>query len=163
VADQAPLDPGKRFAGIFKTLMLFCALVWLWGMLLLQFWPWHKGGEWVADFPIAALCANDAVCALPYGELAAARAAGKFKTLALPGDSGETAYQLIALQWKKQGSLIEAKASAWNFQTTVRYRIEDEQPVLVEYQEISGKLFLFALGGALLTLLGLHVSKRRRN
>lgn len=155
-------QPGDRFAAIFSALMVFCVLVWLWGLGLFMLWPWQKGGEWLPEFPIAAVCADDRVCAVPYGELAAAQASGKVKTLQLPAPSGDTAYEMIALQWKQLPNGVEAKASAWNFQTTVRYRIDNETPILVEYQEIGGKVFFYAIVGALISLGLLYLRKLRK-
>ena len=152
-------QPAQRFAGIFSAGMVFCVLVWMWGLGLYLVWPWQQGGEWLPDFPIVAVCADETVCAVPYGQLAEARAAGKIKSLLPPGESGETAYEAITLHWKRLPGGMESKASAWNFQTTVRYRVDDELPVLVSYQEISGKIFLIALGGALLSLLFLYRNK----
>ena len=142
--------------------MIFCALVWIWGLILMKYWPWQTGGEWLPDFPLVVTCADNAVCAVPHGEIAAARSSGKVVALTPPVAAGETAYEKIALQWKLQGNLIETTASAWNFQTTVRYRVDNEMPILVEYQEISGKVFLIAITGALLTLIGLYLSQRRK-
>lgn len=153
-------QPGDRFTGVFSTFMAFCLLVWLWSFSLFLFWPWQQGGQWLPDFPILAVCADDQVCSVPHAELAEAKAAGKVKSLELPEDAGETTYEMLHLQWKKIKGGVEAKLSTWNFQTVVRYRIEDEQPVLVEYQEINGKLFLYAIGGALVTLAGLLIKKR---
>ena len=64
------------------------------------------------------------------------------------------------MRWKPHASGIELKASAWNFQTTVRYRVDDKTPVLLEYQEISGKVFLFAVIGALISTALLYLRKR---
>ncbi len=154
-------QPAIRFATIFKALMLFCALVWLWGLALLSGWPWSKGGEWLPDFPIVAVCGQN-ICAVPYGQLKQSMNEGKVTSLALPSEGGETAYEMITLSWKQHNGLIETKASAWNFQTTVRYRIENNLPVLTEYQEISGKVFLLAIGGALFTMIGIYLRKLRK-
>jgi hypothetical protein len=149
-------------AGIFKAMMLFCALIWIWGLALIKIWPWQTGGEWLPEFPIVAVCSGSAVCAVPYGDLAKAKADGRLQSLEPPTESGETAYELLTLQWKRLNGGIETKVSAWNFQTTVRYRIENDLPVLVEYQEISGKVFLLAIGGALVTLIGIYLRKLRK-
>lgn len=156
---QPPVN--NRFGQIFKALMLFCGLIWVWGMALMALWPWHKGGEWLAEFPIVAVCAPETVCAVPVGELSQARATGKLISLQPPGEGGELAYEALHLQWKPGKNLIESKVSAWNFQTTVRYRIENETPVLLEYQEISAKVFLAAMAGALLSLIGIYYRKLR--
>jgi len=155
-------NPGDRFTTIFSAFMIFCVMVWLWGLGLFMLWPWQKGGEWLPDFPIVATCTDDVICAIPYGELPAAKAAGKLKSLIPMENNGETAYELITLQWKLIKGGIETKASAWNFQTTVRYRIDNEMPVLVEYQEISGKVFLFAIVGALVSTLLLYLRKLKK-
>lgn len=155
-------DPGQRFASIFKALMVFCVLVWLWGLGLLMIWPWHQGGEWLPEFPIVGVCNDDRLCTIPYGELNQAKASGKLKTLEPPSETGDTAYEMLTVQWKRLQGGVETKVSAWNFQTTVRYRIDNEIPVLVEYQEIGGKVFLIAIGGALLTLIGLYLRKFRK-
>lgn len=151
-----------RFSAIFSAFMVFCVLVWLWGLGLYLFWPWQKGGDWLPDYPIAVTCADGTACALPIGQLDAARAAGQIRSLQPPVEQGETAYEMLAVRWETQGQTLESRASAWNFQTTVRYRIDHEQPVLLEYQEISGRIFLFALGGALVSLILLYLRKLRR-
>src|SRR5574343_815078 len=149
----------SRFSTIFSAFMVFCVLVWLWGLGLFMLWPWQKGGQWLPDFPIVAVCADTPICTLPFGQLAEAQQAGRVTGL-LPADaSGETSYEALTIQWKRLPNAMQAKVSAWNFQTTVRYRIEDQQPILLEYQEISGKVFLFAIGGALVTLALLYLRK----
>ena len=142
--------------------MVFCVLVWMWGLGLYLFWPWQHGGTWLPDYPIAVTCPNGEVYALPVGQLAAARAKGLVTAVAPPTDSGETAYQMLTVRWKQHSDGLESKASAWNFQTTVRYRIDNEQPVLLEYQEISGHIFLYALAGAFVSTILLYLRKLRR-
>lgn len=155
-------QPGERFSAIFSAFMVFCVVVWLWGLGLFMLWPWHKGGEWLPEFPMIAVCADDSVCVVPFGELAQAKASGKLKSLRPPAESGEMAYEQITLTWKHLPNAIQLKASAWNFQTTVRYRLDNEMPVLLEYQEINGKVFLFAIAGALFTTLLLYRRKLRQ-
>ncbi len=156
----APNHPGERFTRIFSAFMVFCVMVWLWGLGLFMLWPWQKGGQWLPDFPIVATCADGSACAVPQGQLAEAFAGNKILSLTPPEPSGETAYEMIAVRWKPHASGIELKASAWNFQTTVRYRVDDKTPVLLEYQEISGKVFLFAVIGALISTALLYLRKR---
>lgn len=154
--------PGDRFTRIFSAFMVFCVLVWLWSLGLFMLWPWQKGGDWLPDFPIVAVCADDSICTVPYGELPAAKAAGRIKSLLPATDSGETEHEMISLQWKRLAGGMETQASAWNFRITVRYRIDDEMPVLVEYQEINGKVFLFAVVGALVSLGLLYLRKLKK-
>lgn len=154
-----PKLPADRFSAIFSALMVFCVLIWLWGLALFMLWPWHKGGEWLPDFPIVAVCADGQVCAVPFANLAGAQKTGQVSSLLPAEESGETSYEAITLRWKRQPSGMQVKASAWNFQTTVRYRIENDRPVLVEFQEIGGKVFLLAIVGALVTLAVLYHRK----
>ena len=91
-----------------------------------------------------------------------ARAKGLFQTLDLPGDAGEVMEERGWLQWKRVNGLIEAKASSWHFQTTIRYKLEDGKPVLVEYQDVSARAFYFGIAAALLSLLGIYFRKFRR-
>lgn len=156
---NGPTQLSERFSAIFSAFMVFCVLIWLWGLGLFMLWPWQKGGEWLPDFPIIAVCANDQPCALPYGKLSQAQQSGEIKSLIPAEETGEAAYEAITLEWKRLPAQMQLKASAWNFQTTVRYRVEDNRPILVEYQEISGKVFLFAMLGALVTLGLLYMRK----
>lgn len=162
MSEASTNDPSQRFGKIFKALMVYCVLVWLWCLGLLMVWPWQKGGDWLAEFPIVAVCSDDTLCTIPYGELNQVKASGKLKTLVPPSETGDTVYNQLSVQWKRLQGGVETKVSAWNFQTTVRYRLDNEIPVLVEYQEIGGKVFLVAIGGALLTLIGLYLRKLRR-
>jgi hypothetical protein len=101
---------------------------------------------------------------MPYGELAKARADGRLQAAKPPVDSGETAYEQINVSWKpgKEPGLIETTAAAWNFQISVRYRIENDEPILVSYREISIKMFLYALGAALFSAVGLYLRQLRK-
>lgn len=161
MTEAKPPVPAQRFARIFKGMMLFCALIWLWGLALIKGWPWQAGGEWLPEFPLVAVC-GEVVCAVPYGQLAEAQAAGKVTSLVPPAANGETAYEAISLSWKQQDGQIETRASAWNFQTTVRYHLENGRPVLTAYQEIGGKVFLLAMAGAAFTMIGLYLRKLRK-
>lgn len=152
----------ERFSALFRALMVFCVLVWLWGLGLFMLWPWQQGGQWLPDYPLPVRCADGQTCAVPVGQLAAARADGRVSSLLPQESSGETTYEMLTVRWKLLADRIEVKTSAWNFQTTVRYRIDSEQPVLIEYQEIGGKVFLYALAGALISLALLYLNRRRQ-
>ena len=162
MSETTARQPGERFQRIFRALMVFCVLVWLWGLGLYMIWPWDKGGEWLPEFPIVVTCADNSACALPFRELAEAKSSGRISALHPPIESGETAYGQLHMEWQPWNKGMETKVSAWNFQITVRYALIDEQPVLVEYREISGKLFLVAILGALLTLFGLYRNQLKR-
>ena len=57
--------------------------------------------------------------------------------------------------------MIDAKASSWYFQTTIRYKVEDGTPVLIEYQDVGAKAFYFGIAAGLFSLLGLYLRRLR--
>lgn len=157
-----PQDKRGFFAQIFLAMMIFCGLVWIWTVAFIIAWPWEKSGEWKPEFRIVAVCGDKGeFCSVPHGELEAARAEGLFKSLDLPGDAGEAMEEGGWLRWKRVNGLIEAKWSSWYFQTTIRYKVEDGQPVLVEYQDVAARAFYFGIAAALFSLLGIYLRKLR--
>lgn len=152
------------FRGVFKWLMLFAGLVWLWTIALIFAWPWDKDGRWSPELRVAAVCADKEICSVAYGDLAAARAKGTFSTLTVVGDHGERHEGDAWLRWETaagQPWQYEVKRSSWHFETVVRYRLDGETPVLVEKRHIDTQLFIFALPLAAFTLLGLRLRKLR--
>jgi hypothetical protein len=152
-------------AEIFIALMMFCGLVWVWSVAFILGAPWQKTADWKPEFRLPAVCAKGEVCGVPYGELADAKAKGTFTSLMPAEPAGEVEEPQNWLKWKKASGepwQIEATASSWHFQTTVRYRLEGETPVLVEYKEVEGKSFYYGVGAALFTLLGIYLRKLRR-
>lgn len=150
------------FAKAFLLLMIFCALVWIWTVAFIVAWPWEKTAVWKPEFRVVAVCAPDETCGFPYGQLAEAKAQGRYQTLNLADNAGEVLEQDGWLQWKKVGDLVEAKSSSWYFQTTIRYKVENETPILVEYQDVSAKAFYYGIAAALLSLLGIYLRKFRK-
>ena len=147
---------------IFTAMKIFCALVWIWSIAFILLWPWEKTGEWQAEFPVIAVCENSEVCAIPFGELTEARRQGRFSSLDIPGESGETSTAGGWLRWKRANGLIETKISSWYFQTTIRYKLDGDQPILVEYQAVDGKAVLYGIGAATLSLIAIYLGKLRR-
>lgn len=138
------------------AVLAFGGLTLAWSMVLFLAWPWQTSNAWKAEFPLPAVCAQNEVCGIAYGQLAEAKAQGKVTSLLPPEDQGETPLENAWLRWKKapagQPWQIEAKVSSWNFQTTVHYRLENGQPVLVEYQEAGAQAFYYGMGAAALCL-----------
>lgn len=58
--------------------------------------------------------------------------------------------------------MIEVKASSWHFQTTIRYTVENEMPILIEYQDVAAKAFYYGVAAALFSLLVLYLRRLRR-
>ena len=155
-------DNRPLFASIFKAMMVYCVLVWIWALAMIYAWPWDKGGEWLPEFPIVAVCAPQTSCAIPYGKIGEARQNGQLTTLTPLTAIGEIVLDHGTLTWRGGNGVIEARFASWNFQTTVRYRLQDDLPVLLEYQNIAGRTFLYALGGALFSLIGIYLRKLRK-
>lgn len=148
------------FAKVFMALMIFTGLCWVWTVAFIIGWPWDKTSDWKPEYRIAAICANDEACSIPYGQLDEARTQGRLKTLDVP-DVGEVMEEQNWIKWSKADGLIEAKASSWHFQTTVRYRLEEGKPVLVAVQDVGAKALYFGMAAALFSLLGLYLRKLR--
>lgn len=155
-------DKRGMFAKIFLAMMIFCGLVWIWTVAFIIYWPWDKDADWKPEFRVVAVCGQDEFCGIPYGELEAAKASGKYSTLELPGDAGDAMDETSWLQWKRVDGLIEAKTSSWHFQTTVRYKLEDGKPVLVEVQDVGAKALYFGIAAGLFSLIGLYLRNYRR-
>lgn len=62
----------------------------------------------------------------------------------MPEPAGDIEEAANWLKWKKENGIYEVKASSWHFQTTIRYKVEDDVPVLVEYQDVAAKAFITA-------------------
>lgn len=150
------------FAHAFFAMMLFCGLVWIWTVAFIIAWPWEKTTEWKPEFRVVAVCGKDEFCGIPYGQLEESKSKGVYTTINIPGEAGDVMEEKGWLQWKKVDGLIEAKASSWHFQTTIRYKVEDEKPILVEYQDVGAKALYFGMVAGLLSLMGLYLRKLRR-
>lgn len=154
-------DKRGILAQIFLAMMIFCGLVWVWTVAFIFAWPWEKSNVWKPEFRVVAVCDKDEPCGFPYSELEDAKAKGLYKTLNPPGNAGDVMEEKGWLQWKRVDGMIEAKSSSWHFQTTIRYRLEDDKPVLVEYQDVSAKAFYYGIAAGLFSLIGIYLRKLR--
>lgn len=155
-------DKRGFFAHAFFAMMLFCGLVWIWTVAFIIAWPWDKTSDWKPEFRVVAVCGGGEICGIPYGQLAESKSKGLYTSINVPGEAGDVMEEKGWLQWKKVGDLIEAKASSWHFQTTIRYKVEDEKPILVEFQDVGAKALYFGMAAALVSLIGLYFRKLRR-
>lgn len=158
-------DQRSLFSKIFIAMMIFTGLVWAWTVAFIISWPWDKNGDWKPEFRLVATCAKEQqkeACGVAYSDLAAARSSGRVLTLTPPEPAGDVEEEQNWLKWKVDGNgVIEAKASSWHFQTTVRYKLENDVPVLVEYQDVEAKAFYYGVAAALFSLLGIYLRKLR--
>lgn len=155
-------DKRGFFAKIFIAMMIFTGLVWAWTVAFIISWPWEKNPTWKPEFRIVATCANKEPCGLAYGELADAKAKGLYTSLEMAEPAGDVEEKANWLKWKKENGIYEVKASSWHFQTTIRYKLEDDVPVLVEYQDVAAKAFYYGIAAGLFSLIGLYLRKLRQ-
>lgn len=161
---SAPHDDRPFVAKLFPVLMLFCLLSWVWTFAIVQAWPWDKGTAWKPDARLPVVCASGEACSINYGDLARAIEEKKVSAV-LPNEPvGEIQDPDAWLRWKSYTDKpwqIEASLSSWHFETTVRYTVKDNVPLLVQYRHYDANVFFYALPAALLTLLGIYLRKLR--
>lgn len=155
-------DKRGTLAQIFIALMIFSALVGVWSVAFMISWPWDKSSEWKPEFRLIAVCAEKEVCGFAYKDLADAKAKGLYTTLTPAEPAGDLEEAQAWLKWKVEKGMIEVKASSWHFQTTIRYKVENEVPVLVEYQDVDvARAFYYGIAAGLFSLLGIYLRKMR--
>lgn len=156
-------DNRSFFSHIFTALMIFSLLVGVSTVAFISSWPWEKNQpEWKPAFRLVATC-GDQACGVAYGELADARTKGKVTALQAPEPVGEIEEAMNWLKWHQENGLYEVKASSWHFQSTIRYKLENDAPVLVAYQDVDvAKAFTYAIGAAIFMMIGLNLRKLRR-
>ena len=156
-------DKRGFLAKIFIALMIFSALVGVWSVAFMISWPWDKTDEWKPEFRLVATCANKEVCGFAYKDLADAKAKGLYTSLTPDAPAGDLQEEHDWLKWKIENGITEVKASSWHFQTTIRYKVENEVPVLVEYQDVDvPRAFYYGIAAGLFSLLGMYLRKLRK-
>jgi hypothetical protein len=154
-------DKRSFFAKIFLAMMIFTGLVWVWTVAFIISWPWDKSstsGSRSSGSCRPAPTTNR--CGFAYGDLADAKARQPLSSLNPPEPAGDLEEAQNWLKWKVENGIIEVKASSWHFQTTIRYTVENEVPVLIEYQDVGAKAFYFGIAAGLFSLIGLYLRLR---
>lgn len=155
-------DKRSFLAKIFIALMIFSALVGVWSVAFMISWPWDKSDIWKPEFRVVAVCSNKEACGFAYKDLADAKAKGLYTSLTPGEPAGDVQEEQNWLKWKIENGIIEVKASSWHFQTTIRYKVENDVPVLIEYQNVDvPKAFYYGIAAGLFSLLGLYLRKLR--
>lgn len=158
-------DNRSFFSQIFTTLMIFSLAVGASTVAFIYSWPWEKANPaWKPNFRLIATCGEKReACGISYGELAEAMTKGQINGLEPAEAAGEIEEPLNWLKWQKTNDLYEVKSSSWHFQSTVRYRLEKDQPVLVAVQDVDvAKAFVYGMGAAMVLVLGLNLRRLRR-
>lgn len=157
-------DKRSFFSQVFISLMIFSGLVGVSAVAFITSWPWEKNSpDWKPTFRLVATCAaTKEACGIAYGELADAKAKGVLTSLETAEPAGDVEEEKNWLKWKKEDGIYEVKASSWHFQTTIRYKVENDTPVLVAYQDVDvSKAFTYAIGAAIFMMIGLNLRKLR--
>lgn len=155
-------DKRGLLAQIFIALMIFSALVGAWSVAFMISWPKDKTDAWKPEFRLVATCANNEPCGIAYKDLADAKAKGLYSSLTPADPAGDIQEENNWLKWKIEKGVFEVKASSWHFQTTIRYTVENDVPVLLDYQDIDvPRAFYYGIAAGLFSLLGLYLRKLR--
>lgn len=155
-------DKRGFLAQIFIALMIFSALVGAWSVAFMISWPWDKTDVWKPEFRLVAACANNETCGVAYKDLADAKAKGLYTSLTPSAPAGDVQEEQDWLQWKIENGITEVKASSWHFQTKIRYKVENDSPVLIEYQDVDvPRAFYYGVAAAVFSLLGIYLRKLR--
>jgi hypothetical protein len=155
-------DKRSQLSKIFIALMIFSALVGAWSVAFIISWPWDKTDQWKPEFRLVATCANKEPCGVAYKDLADAKAKGLYTSLTPAEPAGDIEEEQNWLKWKLEKGILEVKASSWHFQTTIRYTVENELPILIEYQDVDvARAFYYGIAAGLFSLLGLYLRKLR--
>lgn len=155
-------DKRGLLAKIFIALMIFSALVGAWSVAFMISWPKDKTDVWKPEFRVVAICANKEPCGFAYKDLADAKAQGLYTSLTPTEPAGETQEENNWLKWKIENGVFEVKASSWHFQTTIRYTVENDMPILLDYQDVDvPKAFYYGVAAALFSMIGLYLRRLR--
>lgn len=156
-------DNRGLLAKIFIALMIFSALVGAWSVAFMISWPKDKTDIWKPEFRLVALCANKEPCGIAYKDLADAKAKGLYTSLMPVEPAGDVQEEHNWLMWKIENRVFEVKASSWHFQTTIRYTVENEVPILLDYQDVDvAKAFYYAIAAALFSMIGIYLRRLRK-
>jgi hypothetical protein len=152
------------FRSIFGWMMGFVAMTWVWAVALIMAWPWEKNIPWEPEFPLVATCKDNEACSVPFGKLAEAKAAGVYSALQPPEPIGEVQEADAWLKWRMESGKawqFEVARSSWDFETTVRYRLEGDTPQLIEIKRYDVRVLLYAMPLALVMVGGMFLRSLR--
>lgn len=158
-------EDNKPFiARLFPALMLFCLLTGAWSFGIIQSWPWDKDTTWKPGMRLPVMCANGEICAKEYAQIAKGLEEKQITSVKPKDPVGELNDGEVWIRWSTVSGKpweMEASMSSWYFETSVRYSITDNQLVAVQYRHYDAKVFFYAMGAALFTLIGIYLRKLR--
>ena len=154
----------NTFRSIFGWMMGFVAMTWVWSVALIMAWPWDKNIPWEPDFRLVATCKDNGACSVPYAKLAEAKSQGIYSVLKPPEPFGEVQEADAWLKWRMDAGKpwqLEVSRSSWDFETTVRYRFDNDTPVLLEVRRYDTRILLYAVPLALMMVGGMFLRTMR--
>ena len=155
-------DKRGLLSKIFIALMIFSALVGAWSVAFMISWPKDKTDVWKPEFRVIAICTNKEPCGLAYKDLADAKGKGLYTSLTPTEPAGDIQEENNWLKWKIENGVFEVKASSWHFQTTIRYTVENDVPILLDYQDVDvSKAFYYGIAAAIFSMIGLYLRRLR--
>jgi hypothetical protein len=152
------------FRSIFGWLMGLVAMTWVWAVGLIMAWPWEKNIPWEPDFPLVATCKDNEACSIPYARIETAKSQGVYSALLPPEPIGEVQETDAWLRWKivtGEAWQFEVARSSWNFETVVRYRFDEDAPVLLEVKRYDARILFYAFPLALFMVGGMFLRSLR--
>lgn len=155
----------SAFRSVFAWMMIFVGVFWAWTVALMIAWPYDKDGKWSPEMRVLAVCANKEPCSVAYGDLAKAKAEGKYLTLTPPEPVGEVQEPDAWIRWRTETGQpwqLEVKRSSWHFESVTRYRLENDTPVLVQARNVDSNVLIYALPLAVFSLSGLFFRRFRK-
>ncbi len=159
------MTTAHTFRRIFGWLMGFVAMTWVWAVALIMAWPWDKTNRWEPHFRLVATCKDNTACSVPYAKLAEAKGQGVYSSLQPPEPFGEVQESDAWLKWRMDPGKpwqLEVTRSSWDFETTLRYRVDGDTPVLLEAKQYDVRILLYAIPLALMMVGGMYLRTLRR-
>lgn len=159
------MPSAPAFRSVFAWLMIFVGVFWAWTVALMISWPWNKDGKWENNMHIVAVCSNKEPCSIAWSDFAKAKSEGKFVSLKPAEPVGEIQEPDAWIRWKTEAGKdwhYEVKRSSWHFEDSIRYRVENEAPVLVQSRQVNADVLLYSLPLAIFSLSGLFFRRLRK-
>lgn len=148
---------------LFPALMLFCILTAAWSFAITQALPWDKDANWKPGVRLPVMCANE-VCSKEYAQIGKGVEDKSITALKPAEPNGELNDGEVWLRWSTVSGKaweLESSMSSWYFETSVRYSVKDGKLELIQYRHYDAKIFLYAMGAALFTLVGIYLRRLR--
>jgi|GEM_PF-6825870 len=151
----------------FLALVFFFALCVVWGMLLMQFWPWDVAGpsvnnSWPSRFPLPVSNAAGQTIVMSYKDIEVALKQQQVSAPWPAAASGEMEIERPGQKGKSRLAWTSVAGKPWRFELKlderdyiyqVRYRLDGDKPVLVESRVRGPQIGFLSVPLALLSVI----------